>query len=453
MTGDTNSRSDVFVHDRQIDPNSDGDGLTDSEEAALGTNPNNPDSDGDGLTDGFEVNLAGTNPLAADSDDDDLNDGDDSAPLDPDRDADGVLDGADNYPNHDNPAQEDDDNDGLGNACEDTDADGVLDVSDNCPLEANAGQADTDDDGQGDVCDPDDDGDGVADVDEPGLGADPLDPDSDGDGVNDGFDNCVLLSNPDQTDTDEDGLGNACDTAIYLIDNTKSHQGAVIYQVELDTGQNIANLKPVTSIPYNRAHIAVSLDGRRIYAAQNGPVRLGYYDLVEQSFTDLGPLVANHAIQAAFSTDGVLYIGNSANNKIYTVDIDTLEVTEIGRAYKPNEKKMNINGADLVFTPYSTMYLMTRKGGNKIYEVPAAGSTDLMAVRVLDGPGHQATGLAFDPEDPNLLLFSEQHLDKIIVIDRTSAGVVGQLNMRLNGLPFNHKTGDMSVWPVTDESP
>ncbi len=43
------------------DPDSDGDGLTDSEEAALGTDPNNPDSDGDGATDGEEV-TAGTNP-------------------------------------------------------------------------------------------------------------------------------------------------------------------------------------------------------------------------------------------------------------------------------------------------------------------------------------------------------------------------------------------------------
>ncbi len=34
---------------------SDGDGLRDSEEMSLGTNPNNPDTDGDGLTDGEEV--------------------------------------------------------------------------------------------------------------------------------------------------------------------------------------------------------------------------------------------------------------------------------------------------------------------------------------------------------------------------------------------------------------
>lgn len=34
---------------------SDGDGLTDSEELLLGTNPFNPDTDGDGLSDGQEV--------------------------------------------------------------------------------------------------------------------------------------------------------------------------------------------------------------------------------------------------------------------------------------------------------------------------------------------------------------------------------------------------------------
>ena len=35
--------------------------------------------------------------------------------------------------------------------------------------------------------------------------------DSDGDGVSDGADNCTLVANPDQRDTDADGFGNACD--------------------------------------------------------------------------------------------------------------------------------------------------------------------------------------------------------------------------------------------------
>ncbi len=49
------------------DPNnqdSDGDGLGDAEEAELGTDPNNTDSDGDGFTDGYEIDL-GSDPMSA----------------------------------------------------------------------------------------------------------------------------------------------------------------------------------------------------------------------------------------------------------------------------------------------------------------------------------------------------------------------------------------------------
>lgn len=71
----------------------------------------------------------------------------------------------------------------------DSDEDGILDNNDNCPLLANANQLDTNSDGQGDVCDDDDDGDGIPDA----------------------TDNCLLISNPDQNDADGDGTGDACD--------------------------------------------------------------------------------------------------------------------------------------------------------------------------------------------------------------------------------------------------
>jgi hypothetical protein len=62
----------------------DGDGLTDSQEdanhncarEATETDPNNPDSDADGLNDRIEVTY-GTDPLDADSDDDGIPDGQD----------------------------------------------------------------------------------------------------------------------------------------------------------------------------------------------------------------------------------------------------------------------------------------------------------------------------------------------------------------------------------------
>ena len=65
-----------MVETTDPDGDPDGDGLTNSEEDALGTDPANPDTDGDGRTDGGEV--GGTdfpsNPLDPDSDDDGLGD-------------------------------------------------------------------------------------------------------------------------------------------------------------------------------------------------------------------------------------------------------------------------------------------------------------------------------------------------------------------------------------------
>jgi Thrombospondin type 3 repeat len=72
----------------------------------------------------------------------------------------------------------------------DSDADGVVNDADNCPSAPNTDQLNTDgaNDG-GDVCDDDDDNDTWQDF----------------------YDNCPLLSNPDQVDSDDDDVGSLCD--------------------------------------------------------------------------------------------------------------------------------------------------------------------------------------------------------------------------------------------------
>lgn len=79
---------------------SDGDGLTDAEEARLGTDPYDPDTDKDDLTDGEEVRTYHTDPL------------------NPDTDYDGLKDGAEVHKHHTDPLLRDTDHGGVSDGHE-----------------------------------------------------------------------------------------------------------------------------------------------------------------------------------------------------------------------------------------------------------------------------------------------------------------------------------------------
>ena len=100
----------------EILPDTDQDGVSDEDEAALGTDPEDDDTDDDGLTDGDEVDIHGTDPLLDDTDSDGLSDGDEidihgTDPLLDDTDDDGLVDGDETDLHGTDPLDDDSDDD------------------------------------------------------------------------------------------------------------------------------------------------------------------------------------------------------------------------------------------------------------------------------------------------------------------------------------------------------
>lgn len=148
----------VFITDN---PDLDGDGILNTDEAILGTDPNNPDTDGDGINDGVEV-TNGSDPL------------DPCDPVDTncDNDGDGLTNGEEATAGTD-PNNPDTDGDGFDDNNEVTNGSNPLDPCD--PDDSDP------------ICQIDTDGDGLTDSFEAIIGTDPNNPDTDGDGLNDGI--------------------------------------------------------------------------------------------------------------------------------------------------------------------------------------------------------------------------------------------------------------------------
>lgn len=210
----------------------DKDGLTNSTERELGTDPENPDTDGDGLTDGDEVRKYYTDPKKSDTDGDNLTDYAEifdhkTSPKSPDTDGDGLNDGEE-ITRKTNPQQADTDGDGLIDGDEvskhktdptkaDTDGDTLSDGQEVMKLSTNPLATDTDGDrlSDGDEVNTyktnpakqDTDNDSLNDGDEvKQFKTDPTNPDSDGDELSDGDEVKTHNTNPLKTDTDGDGL-------------------------------------------------------------------------------------------------------------------------------------------------------------------------------------------------------------------------------------------------------
>ncbi len=271
----------------------DGDGLTNEREAALGTDPLQPDTDGDRLTDRDEVETYQTNPLDLDTDDDGLQDGDEiqthlTDPRNADMDGDGRSDG----------------NEIAGGT---------------------------------DPRNPDSDGDGLRDGDEIELETDPRNPDSDGDGLRDGEENADC-PRPRDPDSDDDGIVdgsdlNPCDPSNPSLTATAAAQGTAAAPTASQIPTITSTIAPTgTSVPTatNQPVVTLtpappSLQGTLLFGSnRTGNFEIYGLNLGNQALTrltnnpaqDIQPALAPDSIQVAYVTN------QDGNNEIYLGGVD-----------------------------------------------------------------------------------------------------------------------------------
>lgn len=316
----------------------DEDGITNTQEAQIGTDELNPDTDGDGLPDGYEylgsrkvppgftaeqidaLPTTGyrTNPLKQDSDDDGLNDREElvvykTNPISPDTDADGLKDNEEIARKTD-PNNPDTDGDGLIDGDEvaiyktdplsvDSDKDGLSDGDEIKQYNTNPANADSDNDGLQDGAEVnthktnptkvDTDGDGLSDGDEINRHkTNPLISDTDEDGLSDGEEVTTYKSNPLKSDTDADGLSDGDEV-------NKYKTNPILADSDLDGLLDGAEVNTYKTDPAKKDSDGDELtDGDEVLTYKTNPTKVdtdgdGLKDGLEVNFYKTNPLLAD----------------------------------------------------------------------------------------------------------------------------------------------------------------
>ena len=318
---------------------SDGDGLVNEQETALGLDPFVADTDGDGLLDGEEVLTYLTNPLSPDSDNDRL------------------LDGAEVLTHMTNPLNAD------------TDGDGLLDGDEI--------------DRQTDPRNPDTDGDGLPDGEEVRLETDPRNPDTDGDGLPDGQEN-QDCPRPRDPDSDDDGIVDGRDLDPCNATNpgltATAAAGAPTVTVAAPTLTPTGPAVPTSPSGPTMTPPPPSLQGIMLFASnRDGNSEIYGMNLANQSVTrltnnpaqDIHPALAPDSVQIA-------YVSNQdGDNEIYLGGVDgRTPVNLTDNAADDQEPAWSPDGNWIVFTS-------NRDGNQEIYIMRSDGSD----VRNLTGNG------------------------------------------------------------------
>jgi Tol biopolymer transport system component len=348
----------------------DGDGLTNDQELAYGTDSKNPDTEQDGLKDGDEVMRWRTDPLKPDTDQDGLKDGDEvnlyrTDPLKADTDGDGLSD-SDEVGRRTDPNNQDTDKDGL------RDGDELLIGTD--PLN------------------PDSDKDGLMDGQELKPCPDPLNPDSDKDGILDGKDLDPCDSwNPSITQTAIAGKPTSIPPSATSPVSTPIPQlyGFLAFESNRDGANDLYTLNLVNMFPIrltlsagNNLHPSWSPDGRKIAFTTN---RDGQYEIYVMNSDGSGLVnLTNHPsddINPAWSPDGFSIAFASLRDgqyEIYVMNTDGSQPRNLTNNPAEDNQPAWINSnTRLAFSQTRVLFTSNRDGQQEIYSVNLDGTQPL----------------------------------------------------------------------------
>ncbi len=220
-----------------------------------------------------------------------------------------------------------------GNDNFDSDGDGIPDDCDNCVLVPNPDQRDSDGDRRGDACAGDFDGDGIGDL----------------------RDNCDQLFNIDQRDTDGDGVGDGCDDDDDddgVIDTFDLCAGTPIGAMVSEDGCATGPVSPVGEQPDLRVELEAEL-----FDADTAP-KIRYTVTV----TNLAEATARNVsikatLDATTTLDDASNGGQPSDNKVLWPGFD-------------------LAGGGVIVRTYIVRVEVTDDGGNEIGGIVDVGSDD-----------------------------------------------------------------------------
>ncbi|MFC1903018.1 hypothetical protein ACFLX4_03015 [Chloroflexota bacterium] len=285
-----------------------------------------------------------------------------------------------------------------------------------------------------------------------------------------------IMSTPIKAQTTEE---------LYLVDTVGVSDGiSIIFSVELDPVTHRANLQFLPDVGYGPgavplnsvASLACTPDGDRLYCIDwdNGSYGsprssgLGYIDLsvAPPTWNFVGAVTGVGAnppdiVQAAFSTEGELYIVSQSNDSLYLLNTSSAIAILVGNIKNvATDAQLDVGGADIVFGEDGTFYLWTNNSatdaprGLYTLTLPGTWPGTVNASHVGTGStGAYFTGLAIRDNGEGELVGSETENDSIWVIDKSdSLTPTGEKYvMYESGLPYVYTYGDMTVGQLGED--